>query len=117
MHLIIDGYECASELLYDPGALMQWLNRLPRRIDMSVLVPAVVAEIKIPRCRQSDEGVSGIVMIYESHIAVHTWPQRREMQADVYSCKPFDAEAVLAHFVHDFGMGSYDAELIARRKR
>jgi S-adenosylmethionine decarboxylase len=61
--------------------------------------------------------LSGVVLICESHIAVHTWPRRREIQADVYSCRSFNADAVLAHFVHAFCIGSYDTELIGRRRR
>jgi S-adenosylmethionine/arginine decarboxylase-like enzyme len=84
---------------------------------MSVLMPPAVERIEHPRCKLEDEGLSGVVVICESHIAVHTWPRLLEIQADVYSCRPFDAEAVLACFIHDFGIGSYDVRLIERRKR
>ena len=117
MHLIIDGYDCHSELLGERAALLHFLRELPEKIGMSVLIPAMVKEIEYPLCKVEDQGLSGFVAIYESHIAVHTWPKQAQIQADVYSCKPFDPEAVLAHFVHDFGMGSFDTELIERRKR
>ncbi len=117
MHLIIDGYDCASALLFDRNALLRWLNDLPAKIAMSVLMPAKVLRIEHPRCRKEDEGLSGVVVICESHIAVHPWPRRGEVQADVYSCRPFDAGAVLDHFVKDFGIGSFDTEPIERRKR
>jgi S-adenosylmethionine decarboxylase len=84
---------------------------------MSTLMPAAVERIEHPRCHPEDEGLSGVVVICESHIAVHTWPRRREIQADVYSCRPFDFGAVLAHFIHDFGIGDYDTQLIGRRRR
>ena len=117
LHLIIDGYDCHSELLSDRDALLCWLSGLPARIGMSVLMPAAVARIEVPACRPGWEGLSGVVVICESHIAVHTWPALGEIQADVYSCRAFDAEKVLAHIVHDFGIGDYDAQLIERRKR
>jgi S-adenosylmethionine decarboxylase len=40
-------------------------------------------------------GHSGIVLLYESHAAVHTYPRRRELFLDLFSCKPFGAEDVL----------------------
>jgi S-adenosylmethionine decarboxylase len=117
MHLIIDGYDCHSELLSNRISLLRWLDDLPPQIGMSILMPATVGSIHPPKCRPVDEGLSGVVVIHESHIAVHTWPRRGELQADVYSCKRFDAEKVLDHFVHDFGIGSYDTQLIDRRRR
>jgi len=116
MHLIVDGYDCRSELLSDRRALLRWLNGLPAQIGMSVLLPAAVARIECPRCKPGDEGLSGFVIICESHIAVHTWPARGEIQADVYSCRPFDPEPLLARIVADFGIGSCDTKLIERRR-
>ena len=118
MHLIIDGYDCApGPLMSDREALLRWLGELPQRIEMSVLVPAMVERIEPPRCARGDEGLSGVVVICESHIGIHTWPAKNELQADIYSCRPFDAEEVLALFIHDFGIGDYDAQVIPRRKR
>jgi S-adenosylmethionine decarboxylase len=116
MHLIVDGYDCRSELLSDRLALLRWLNGLPAQLGMSVLLPATVARIECPRCKPGDEGLSGFVIICESHIAVHTWPARGEIQADVYSCRPFDPEPLLARIVADFGIGSCDTKLIERRR-
>jgi len=39
-----------------------------------------------------ESGVSGIVIIAESHLSVHTWPQRSYLSADFFSCKEFDVE-------------------------
>ena len=39
-----------------------------------------------------DWGVSGFVIIAESHISVHTFPDRGHVNVDIFSCKEFDAE-------------------------
>ena len=40
-------------------------------------------------------GVSGVVVISESHLSVHTWPEVNYMALDIYTCgahsKPFKA--------------------------
>ena len=40
-------------------------------------------------------GVSGVVVISESHLSVHTWPEANYMALDIYTCgahsKPFKA--------------------------
>ena len=44
------------------------------------------------------EGVSGVVVLAESHIAIHTWPERGYAAADVFmcgACDPHRAAAVL----------------------
>jgi S-adenosylmethionine decarboxylase len=41
-------------------------------------------------------GLSGFVLIAESHISIHTFPDRHMVEADVFSCTTFDVEAVLA---------------------
>jgi S-adenosylmethionine decarboxylase proenzyme len=32
------------------------------------------------------QGVTGVVLLAESHLAVHTWPERGEVTLDVYVC-------------------------------
>ena len=37
-----------------------------------------------------DAGVSGFVIIAESHISIHTFPRRNYVNIDIFSCKAFD---------------------------
>ena len=46
----------------------------------------------------AQKGVSGVVVLAESHIAIHTWPERGYAAADVFmcgACDPYRAVAVL----------------------
>ncbi|MYJ73499.1 MAG: adenosylmethionine decarboxylase [Rhodospirillaceae bacterium] len=46
----------------------------------------------------AQKGVSGVVVLAESHIAIHTWPERGYAAADVFmcgTCDPYRAVAVL----------------------
>jgi S-adenosylmethionine decarboxylase len=54
------------------------------------------------------QGVTGVVLLVESHLAVHTWPELRSVTADVYVCNvgadnSARAETVLAQLVAAFG--------------
>ena len=43
-------------------------------------------------------GVSGVVVLAESHISIHTWPEREYAAVDIFmcgSCDPYKAVAVL----------------------
>lgn len=37
----------------------------------------------------SPHGVSGVVVIAESHVAIHTWPEHGFAAIDVFSCSPW----------------------------
>lgn len=41
------------------------------------------------------EGVTGVVLLAESHASVHTWPERGLATLDVFTCGALDAEAVV----------------------
>ena len=51
--------------------------------------------------KEGNRGVTGIVMIETSHIAIHIWDENLPalVQCDVYSCAEFSSNEVLAEFV------------------
>jgi S-adenosylmethionine/arginine decarboxylase-like enzyme len=51
--------------------------------------------------KEGNRGVTGVVMIETSHIAIHVWDEDRPalVQCDVYSCAEFSMNEVLAEFV------------------
>lgn len=49
------------------------------------------------------EGVTGIVVLSTSHVAIHTWPHRGYANIDVYSCRDFETDAVLAVAARVYG--------------
>jgi S-adenosylmethionine decarboxylase proenzyme len=43
-------------------------------------------------------GMSGMIMISESHVSIHTWPEEGYLALDILSCGHVDPEALLARF-------------------
>lgn len=62
----------------------------------------------------SPYGVSGVVIIAESHLTVHTWPEYGYAAVDVFSCGPLDLEAGLARMRTDFAAGRCESREYAR---
>ena len=90
MHLAIDGLGAKADILQDVDLVQRFLNEYPDAIGMTKVAPPQVYTYhgKVPE----DWGVSGFVIIAESHISVHTFPDRGYVNIDVFSCKEFDIE-------------------------
>lgn len=92
-HLTFDAYGISKTKLSKAEIVFDLLNVLPARLKMKKLTTPYVV-IARPE-RKSDWGISGFVMIYESHISCHTWPEKGYISMDVYSCKDFNEQQLL----------------------
>ena len=112
MHLIIDGFYCNPDLLWDAGALERFLLDFPEQIGMSrITEPSVVT---YSGQKPLDAGVSGFVIIAESHISIHTFPHRGYVNVDIFSCKEFDTELAVGKCRSLLGFTSYSVHQLNR---
>ncbi len=93
MHVTIDGYGGDPALLADEALVRDLLDRYPSDIGMTkIAAPHVVRYVG---SKPTDWGISGFVLIAESHISVHTFPERGYVWVDIFSCKDFGAAAAV----------------------
>ncbi|WP_232050517.1 S-adenosylmethionine decarboxylase family protein [Actinoplanes sp. OR16] len=81
--------------LDDEETLATFMRDLVTRIGMTVIAGPLVATEGGP---PEKSGKSAVVILAESHAAVHTYPHLREVLVNVFSCKPFREADVLAEF-------------------
>jgi len=93
MHLIIDGYSKSPDILQDEEFIYQLLDQYPAEIGMTKIAPPHV--LRYIGAKPEEWGVSGYVLIAESHISIHTFVERRYVNIDIFSCKDFDADQVM----------------------
>ena len=76
----------------DPEWVKEWLTSLVSKIGMTILSGPHTAYVEQP----GNAGVTGVVVIETSHIAIHVWDESIPalMQLDVYTCGPFDMEII-----------------------
>ncbi len=112
LHLTLDGYDCDPERLANLDVIYEFLERCPDLIQMTKIMPPYVFKYhaKVPE----DWGVSGFVLIAESHISVHTYPERAYLSLDIFSCKNFDHERAAAFATQSFGIGRHEIHLLDR---
>ena len=89
-HLTLDGYGCNREKLEDLDLIYSILDEFPSYIGMTKIMPPYV--FRYTGLKPEDWGVSGFVLIAESHISIHTFPCKNYLSLDIFSCKNFDAE-------------------------
>ncbi|UCG13911.1 MAG: adenosylmethionine decarboxylase [Deltaproteobacteria bacterium] len=89
-HLIIELFQCDSAILDD-------LQTLEHRLLEAVKLSG--ATIIQPFFHQfSPHGITGIVVVAESHFAMHTWPEYGYCAVDIFTC----GEHIEAHEALDY---------------
>ena len=102
MHLVVDGYGADPEKLQDEDLVYRFLDEYPDAIGMTKMIPPQVYTYR--GRTPEDRGLSGFVLIAESHISVHTFPDRRYVNIDVFSCKEFDPTSSLRNVEETFSL-------------
>lgn len=111
-HLIIDGSKCNTQKLGNRILIEQLLNDYPRAIGMTKIGGPYVFEYQAPDPAYS--GVSGLVVIAESHIAIHTFPELDYFTMDIFSCRNFDHETAITYIKEALEVQEMDRVLLQR---
>ena len=92
-HLMLDFYGCEVNV-DDETLFKQILDELPSLMGMKKLCEPVVLKYEGDEKTFDKGGISGFVVIAESHISFHTFRRQKFVAFDVFSCKDFDMEKV-----------------------
>jgi len=112
MHLIVDGFSSNPKLLESEEMVYRLLDSYPAQIGMTKVVPPYVFRYVGPK--PEDWGISGFVIIAESHISIHTFPERRYVNIDMFSCKDFDSELAIRELKAQFELTQFRSYLLKR---
>ena len=104
MHVTIDGFGGNPAQLSNVELVRNLLDRYPDEIGMTKISEPHVFEYRGEK--PEDWGVSGFVLIAESHIAVHTFPEHEQVWVDIFSCKGFDEIPAIDRIVDAFTLSS-----------
>lgn len=77
-HILVEFYNCKEEVLKDPILIEKYMNEAAI-ISNATIVQSVFHHF-------NPYGVSGAVIISESHLAIHTWPEYGYAAVDVFTC-------------------------------
>ena len=114
LHLIAELHDCACEarLLYGSGAL--------RELCLAVCtVPGLTPVGQLFHQFGSDAqpaGATGAVILAESHLAVHTWPELNAVTLDLYVCNFSQDNSAAARTAFERLIAAFAPQRVQRRE-
>jgi len=115
-HLTLDLCNCNKEKLLDLDFIYKILDELPNLIGMhKISHPQVIVQKPNPSTFDKG-GISGFVLIAESHICVHTFVAQEYVSIDIFSCKNFDVQKAINYLINKFEAQKVEKHLFSRGK-
>jgi len=109
---MIDGYGATKNKLEDLDLIYSFLENYPEKMGMTKIMPPYV--FKYVGKKPEDWGLSGVVLIAESHISIHTFPLKQFLSLDIFSCKMFDSDHATSFVENLFGLTKTEINLLDR---
>lgn len=101
-HLLVEYTGCDPSVLDDLAAIETLMR------DAAIAAHTkIVASVFKPF---EPTGVTGVVVVEESHLSIHTWPEHGYAAVDFFTCG--DASPELAHEVLAVGLRARSAEIM-----
>ncbi len=77
-HILVELYECNTNILNDHDLIKAYMEEAAVKSNATIVNSAFH--------RFNPHGVSGVVVIAESHLAIHTWPEYNYAAVDLFTC-------------------------------
>ncbi len=95
-HLLIELHDCDREVINNLDFIREIMIKAAKDCGAVVLGDSFH--------RFSPQGVSGVVVIAESHLSVHTWPEYGYAAADIFTCgTTVDPQIAAEVLIKEFG--------------
>jgi S-adenosylmethionine decarboxylase proenzyme len=106
-HLLVDFYDCESTLLDDVELIKKLL------VESAVVANSTVVNTVFHH--YSPYGVSGVVVIAESNVTIHTWPEYGYAAIDIFTCgETVDPWNIYEHLRNEFEAGRFEVKEVSR---
>lgn len=77
-HILAEFFDCDSDILNDANHIEMAMKRAAIECGATIVSSTFHAF--------NPHGVSGVIVIAESHLAIHTWPEYGYAAVDVFTC-------------------------------
>ncbi len=94
-HLLVELRECSAKILSNLKEIQDVL------ISAAKVADATIVEVSFHEF--SPFGISGMVVIAESHLSIHTWPEYKYAAVDIFTCgNVLKPEKAVAYLIEKF---------------
>ena len=109
--LLVNGYTVSA--LKSEAAAVEWMQSLVDSIDMKTIQGPYASYVT----KEGNQGLTCIVMIETSHIALHIWdePNPAEIQFDLYTCGELPTDKILKKLEDELGLIDYHYMVLERQ--
>ena len=95
-HMLLELFDC------DPDAINSLDIVKTSMVEAAKRAQATIVDVIFHEFNPF--GISGVVVIAESHLAIHTWPEYRYAAVDVFSCgETLQPQVAVEHLVEQLG--------------
>ena len=103
-HFLVELYDCNSNLIADIEYVRKTMLEAAK-VSQATIVAQVFHEF-------NPQGLSGVVVIAESHIAIHSWPEFNCASVDIFSC----GSKMLPELAINYLQKAFEAKNISTQK-
>jgi S-adenosylmethionine decarboxylase len=111
-HVTIDLKGCPKDILSDYNLHFNYLKMLPELIEMTPITQPYV--FPYSGLLPEDKGITGILIIAESHLSIHSFEEKGYSFIDIFSCKGFNVEKAIQITLEIFKPESHEINIVER---
>ncbi len=108
-HFLVEIVAQDSRNLGNKKYIEKFMTRIIKDLSMTTLRTADVYKFPYP-----GGGITGFCLIAESHVSIHTWPEKKYFSLDVFSCRNFNEEKIERIIRESFAVAHYYDAVIER---
>jgi S-adenosylmethionine decarboxylase len=111
-HVMMDCLECPTDRLIDKGVVHEALESFPNKVGLKNGTQPFV--YKYNGEKSEEWGISGILLSEDSHITIHTFPEKKQAFVDIFSNTDFETSVAATHMIEAFKAGKHDVKVASR---
>lgn len=114
LHLTADLYDCRCDIrwLTEAQQLGEWCVAAVEAVGLQAVNRVFHT---FPASEKGPGGVTATVLLAESHLCLHTWPEQRAVTADVYVCNFSGDHSAKAHGLMNALLDHFQPAAVERR--
>ena len=105
-HYLAEFYECDSTVINDEAFIEKTMVQAIERSG-ATLINTFIHKF-------TPHGISGVIIIAESHCAIHCWPEHKYAAVDLFSCSEFDYNTALDYICEKIGAKNFTVSVVDR---